>query len=53
MIELETWVEQISDWYKNRKHDHDTELEHLVFAAPKEVFGPQVTETQSKAIACC
>ncbi|MDA0149832.1 transcriptional regulator [Vibrio sp. LaRot3] len=52
MIQLDTWVEQISTWYKNRKHDQDEQLQTLILTVPDSVWGPEVTELQSKAIAC-
>lgn len=52
MIELDTWVNQIQDWYKTRKHDQGEVLESLITSAPKAVWGPIITDLQSKAIAC-
>ncbi|WP_194436965.1 transcriptional regulator [Vibrio fluminensis] len=52
MIKLESWVAAISDWYQNRKHDQDESLCSLILSVPDSVWGPQVTELQSKAIAC-
>ena len=52
MIQLESWVDAISDWYQNRKHDQDKSLQSLILSAPDCVWGPDVTELQSKAIAC-
>ncbi|MFM2587490.1 transcriptional regulator [Vibrio sp. TBV020] len=52
MSELDTWVNQISQWYENRKHDQGCQLESLILSVPDEVWGPMITDTQSKAIAC-
>ncbi|RTZ17908.1 transcriptional regulator [Vibrio aquaticus] len=52
MNQLDTWVNQISQWYHTRKHDQGVQLESLILSAPEDVWGPMITETQSKAIAC-
>ncbi|MGF1909435.1 transcriptional regulator [Vibrio kasasachensis] len=52
MIQLESWVEEISHWYQNRKHDQDESLRNLILSVPDSVWGPKVTDLQSKAIAC-
>ncbi|WP_162063756.1 transcriptional regulator [Vibrio taketomensis] len=52
MIQLESWVDAISDWYQHRKHDQDKSLQSLIHSAPDSVWGPSVSELQSKAIAC-
>ncbi|HAS62408.1 MAG TPA: transcriptional regulator [Vibrio sp.] len=52
MIQLESWVEQISDWYQTRKHDQDESLQALILAAPDSIWGLAISELQSKAIAC-
>lgn len=52
MNQLDTWVNQISQWYHTRKHDQGEQLESLILSAPEDVWGPMITETQSKAIAC-
>ncbi len=52
MITLESWLEKITDWYQNRKHDPDETLQKLILSAPDSIWGPEVTEQQSKAIAC-
>jgi hypothetical protein len=51
-MDLMTWQDQISDWYENRKHDQVETLEVIVYQVPKAVFGPQLTDEQSRAIAC-
>ena len=57
MVTLDTWVNEIGDWYQNRKHDQDEhkqneQLQRLILAVPDNIWGPEVTELQSKAIAC-
>ena len=51
-MNLMTWQDQISDWYENRKHDQVENLEAILYQAPVAVFGPELTDEQSKAIAC-
>ena len=52
MTELDTWVSQIQAWYKTRKHDQGELLESLILNPPRSIWGPEITELQSKAIAC-
>lgn len=52
MMRLDTWVEQMSGWYETRKHDQEQTLESLLLNVPDSVWGPEITELQSKAIAC-
>ncbi len=49
---LTFWLTSISDWYQQRKYDQRRELETILFSAPDAVFGPDLTDDQSKAIAC-
>ncbi len=51
-MQLDTWVEQIHDWYQKRKHDQDETLRSLILSVPESVWGPNITDLQSKAIAC-
>lgn len=51
-MNLMTWQDHISDWYDNRKHDQVERLEAILYQAPVSVFGPELTDEQSKAIAC-
>ncbi|WP_104041213.1 transcriptional regulator [Vibrio hyugaensis] len=51
-MDLNTWQDLISDWYENRKHDQVERLEAILYQAPESVFGPELTDEQSKAIAC-
>lgn len=51
-MDLITWQDKISDWYENRKHDQVESLEAILYQAPVSVFGPELTDAQSKAIAC-
>tara|TARA_Y100001956_G_C4084419_1_gene169940 strand:+ start:432 stop:905 length:474 start_codon:yes stop_codon:yes gene_type:complete len=52
MMKLDTWVDQMGEWYKTRKHDQEETLESLILCVPQAVWGPMITEQQSKAIAC-
>ncbi|MGD8110385.1 transcriptional regulator [Vibrio sp. TRT 17S01] len=51
-MQLDAWVEQISHWYQNRKHDQDETLRSLLLTPPDTIWGPSITDLQSKAIAC-
>ncbi|MDF4306142.1 transcriptional regulator, partial [Vibrio parahaemolyticus] len=51
-MELTSWQDQISDWYETRKHDQVDVLEAILYEAPDTVFGPELSDQQSKAIAC-
>lgn len=51
-MDLSIWLASFSNWYKHRKHDQGRELEALIFSAPDSVFGPDLTDDQSKAVAC-
>ncbi|MEZ8877631.1 transcriptional regulator [Vibrio lentus] len=52
MNELDTWLERIGDWYKDRKHDQVERLEPLILTPPDTLWGPLITDEQSKGIAC-
>lgn len=51
MSQLETWLSEIELWYKHRKHDQGSTLESLILSPPDQIWGPQITDRQSKAIA--
>ncbi len=51
-MEMSVWQDQISHWYKSRKHDQVEILEMILYQAPDSVFGSEVNAQQSKAIAC-
>lgn len=51
-MKLDAWLTKMSDWYsKKQYHDIET-LSALIFSTPDTVWGPELTDTQSKAIAC-
>lgn len=52
MDPLNIWLEQIELWYQTRKHDQGSNLESLILYPPDQVWGPIISERQSKAIAC-
>ncbi|MFA0123322.1 transcriptional regulator, partial [Vibrio sp. 10N.261.48.A2] len=52
MSELDTWLERIGNWYKDRKHDQVEKLEPLILTPPDALWGPLITDEQSKGIAC-
>ncbi|HAS6637361.1 transcriptional regulator [Vibrio parahaemolyticus] len=52
MMELTSWQDQISHWHETRKHDQVNVLEAILYEAPDTVFGPELSDQQSKAIAC-
>ncbi|MGR6832058.1 transcriptional regulator [Aliivibrio wodanis] len=49
---LNTWLTLVSDWYQTRQSEPLRVLEQLLYSAPSSVWGPNLTESQSKAIAC-
>lgn len=49
---LNTWLTLVSDWYQTRQTEPLRVLEQLLYSAPNSVWGPNLTESQSKAIAC-
>ncbi|MDD9177327.1 MULTISPECIES: transcriptional regulator [Aliivibrio] len=49
---LNTWLASISDWYQMGRTGSITTLESRLYSAPNSVWGPHLTENQSKAIAC-
>ncbi|MGP8308653.1 transcriptional regulator [Vibrio sp. YIC-376] len=51
-MKLSNWQDQMSIWYENGKHDQVEQLETILYLAPDEIFGPKLTDQQSKAIAC-
>ncbi|WP_286302787.1 transcriptional regulator [Vibrio apostichopi] len=52
MNEIDIWLERIGDWYKDRKHDQVERLEPLILMPPDALWGPLITDEQSKGIAC-
>lgn len=52
MNELDTWLESIESWYRSRKHDQVDKLEVLILTPPDAIWGPLISDKQSKAIAC-
>ncbi|MBE3665730.1 transcriptional regulator [Vibrio navarrensis] len=51
-MELTLWLADISYWYQSHKHDQGDALRSVLFSAPPAVFGPHLSDEQSKAIAC-
>lgn len=51
-MDISVWLTSFSDWYQHRKHDQGRELEIILLSVPDSVFGPKLTDVQSKAIAC-
>ncbi|EHH2448970.1 transcriptional regulator [Vibrio vulnificus] len=51
-MDLSIWLNNISTWYQDRKHDQGDTLKTIIFSAPDSVFGPELSDDQSKAIAC-
>lgn len=49
---LDTWLVSISNWYEAKQYDQIETLETLLYSAPNSVWGPTLTDDQSKAIAC-
>ena len=52
MNDLDAWLETISAWYKDQKHDQVLALQPLILNPPENVWGPTITDQQSKGIAC-
>lgn len=51
-MKLNSWQDQISHWYESQKHDQVEALEAILYRAPDSVFGPELTNQQSKALSC-
>ncbi|EMK2732296.1 MULTISPECIES: transcriptional regulator [Vibrio] len=51
-MDLSTWQDQITMWYEQRKHDQVEKLETILYQVPDDVFGPELSDLQSKAITC-
>lgn len=51
-MDLITWQDRLSGWHSKRKHDQVEELEMILYQVPSSVFGPDLTDAQSKALAC-
>ncbi|MCG7497930.1 transcriptional regulator [Vibrio sp. Of7-15] len=52
MITLSDWLSEISNWYQQTDmQDMDT-LSPLIHSPPEAVWGPELSDEQSKAIAC-
>ncbi|USD64624.1 transcriptional regulator [Vibrio sp. SCSIO 43136] len=52
MSELERWQQEVSAWYLAKQHHQAEKLVNLVLDPPEEIWGPMITDGQSKAIAC-
>lgn len=52
MTSLTQWQQQVSNWHNHRKHDQVQELEKLVNEAPEDIWGPELSLEQSKALGC-
>lgn len=52
MTQLDCWLKQIGNWYQQRKHDQGNQLEALILSPPDQIWGPHISDQQSKAIAC-
>ncbi len=52
IMTLDTWLISISNWYEAKQYDQIEMLETLLYSAPNSVWGPTLTDDQSKAIAC-
>lgn len=51
-MSLDTWLILISNWYSTKQYNQIGTLEALLYSAPHSVWGPTLTDDQSKAIAC-
>lgn len=49
---LHTWLASISRWHQAGHNASLDTLEQLIYSAPTSVWGPELTDDQSKAIAC-
>ncbi len=49
---LDKWLLLISEWHKRKQYKETIALETLLFTAPDSIWGPKLTDSQSKAIAC-
>ncbi|MBJ6889121.1 transcriptional regulator, partial [Vibrio cholerae] len=52
MSELHHWLNTVHQWYQHKTDEHVANLQPLILNAPAQIWGPNVDETQSKAIAC-
>ncbi|MEF2506545.1 transcriptional regulator [Vibrio mimicus] len=52
MNELHLWLSEVHDWYQSQSREHVLMLQPLIFNVPDQIWGPEVNEIQSKAIAC-
>ncbi len=51
-MKLNSWQDKISIWYESRKNDQVETLEVILYQVPDSVFGPELTNQQSKALSC-
>lgn len=52
MMTLQTWQSHVSQWYESGQLHKIDNLIPLVHSPPEEIWGPSITDAQSKAIAC-
>lgn len=52
MITLSDWLSEISDWYQNTDMSDMNTLSPLIHSPPEAIWGPELCDEQSKAIAC-
>ncbi|WP_261817903.1 hypothetical protein [Vibrio gallicus] len=52
MTTLVYWQQQVSKWHSNGKHDQVQTLAKLIHNAPDDIWGPELSIEQSKALGC-
>lgn len=52
MIILSDWLSEISHWYQKTDMQNMDTLSPLIHSPPEAVWGPELCDEQSKAIAC-
>ncbi|AEH34893.1 transcriptional regulator [Vibrio anguillarum] len=52
MCKLHDWLTEIHQWHLNKRYDQVAQLQPLILNAPQEIWGPDLSDDQSKAIAC-
>ncbi|AUI87541.1 transcriptional regulator [Vibrio azureus] len=51
-MDISSWLNIVSKWYRSRKDDQVNSLERILYQAPQTIFGPTFNDEQSKALAC-
>ncbi|CAM2870144.1 hypothetical protein VIOR103205_06055 [Vibrio ordalii] len=52
MYKLHDWLTEIHQWHLNKRYDQVAQLQPLILNVPQQIWGPGLSDDQSKAIAC-